>query len=588
MWLADRFRGFASGYRKTARLTVFLIVLASLVVPAFAAPATLNITPQIAINADDPFGCGLPLAPPTGSYQASGGVLMSGSYSGPVFFNGSATIEGHDKSSNVPEVQHLAFVKGDFQAVNYPSQTDAPLQGTPSVNSDTCNPVVDGYTYWVAAYSQLPCHSSSCILANETVTATVTGGNDQMFQLIMELPMFNETTFGATVNCAPTTAPCGLPLQGFYDMIFIIAMVLSGVGALIALASKELKGEQKQNIILELVLADLFIILFPLIYDNVALLTNYLDMTIISGPGRPFTDYDANIHLVWQTLMALTSGGGLWGALVSPITTLASYIIALVVYMMTLFLGVIRIWLVTVMVIAFPISLALKLIPFTRKLSSMVEDTLYGLILASLMSSVAIGVAAYILADAPNGPIWSQTIFYATGINGISNWVAAAALFTAVLLPTVFAPLTGVIFQTASQAAMVGVGVGTSMVGGAVAPMAGVVGVGGGALGGAMGGARAGAVPLSIGQSGAATLQSIGLGSRLAVAIPHSIKNVAVAGTAGMMKAVGIPTEAIARVAPMSSAHDVSKGILEKHAARLASAPAPPPAPRKWDDHAYT
>ena len=103
-----------------------------------------------------------------------------------------------------------------------------------------------------------------------------------------------------------------------------------------------------------------------------------------------------------------------------------------------------------------------------------------------------------------------------------------------------------------------------------------------------MGGARAGADPLSIGQSGAATLQSIGLGSRLAVAIPHSIKNVAVAGTSGMMKAVGIPTEAIARVAPMSSAHDVSKGILDRHASSLASAPAPPPAPRKWDDHAYT
>ena len=145
---------------------------------------------------------------------------------------------------------------------------------------------------------------------------------------------------------------------------------------------------------------------------------------------------------------------------------------------MTIFLGVIRIWLITVMVIGFPISLALKQIPFARKLSSMVEDTLYGLMLASLMSSIAIGVAAYVLADAPGGPVWSATIFAGTGINGISNWVAAAALFTAVLIPTVFAPLTGTIFQTASQAAMVGVGVGASMAGAAAAPMVGAAGSG--------------------------------------------------------------------------------------------------------------
>ena len=37
----------------------------------------------------------------------------------------------------------------------------------------------------------------------------------------------------------------------------------------------------------------------------------------------------------------------------------------------------------------------------------MVEDTLYGLILASLMSSIGIGVAAYVLADAE---VWSQTL----------------------------------------------------------------------------------------------------------------------------------------------------------------------------------
>ena len=305
-----------------------------------------------------------------------------------------------------------------------------------------------------------------------------------MFQLIMEMPLFNETTLGTTVHCAPTTSPCGLPLQGFYDFIFIIAIILAGGGLLIALANKQYTGDERKNVVLDFVIAVLFIVLFPVIYNNIALLVNYLDMTILAGPSLPYTDYTLSINLVWGKLLSWAQGGGIWGLLVSPITSVAGWVVALIVYLMTIFLGVIRIWLITVMVIGFPISLALKQIPFARKLSSMVEDTLYGLMLASLMSSIAIGVAAYVLADAPSGPVWSATIFASTGINGISNWVAAAALFTAVLIPTVFAPLTGTMFQTASQAAMVGVGVGASMAGAAAAPMVGAAGSGLGGVGG--------------------------------------------------------------------------------------------------------
>jgi len=247
---------------------------------------------------------------------------------------------------------------------------------------------------------------------------------------------------------------------------------------------------------------------------------------------------------------------------------------------MTIFLGVIRIWLITVMIIGFPISLALKQIPFARKLSSMVEDTLYGLMLASLMSSIAIGVAAYVLADAPSGPVWSATIFASTGINGISNWVAAAALFTAVLIPTVFAPLTGTLFQTASQAAMVGVGVGASIAGAAAAPMVGAAGSGMGGVGGALGGmgkGMSGAIaqaPQTIGQQAASTMQNMGLGERLLYAVPHSLKNVAVVGTTGVLAGMGASSAArsIATVAPLSSSGTVSRGIGQINATRQQAA----------------
>ena len=407
-------RQVASYYRKSARFAAFIILLASFAIPSVLAsgPGSLNLSPDVSVNAVTPFGCGNPFFPSNGYYQASGGVGITGTYSGNVFLTGSITIYGHDKATDKPETQTLTLTQADFSPnpMNFPSQSQSGVNN-PQVNSNFCEPVVDGYTYWVAAANQPGCTGGGCLLANSSVTVTVTGGTTQMFQLVMEMPLFNETTLGTTVHCAPTTAPCGLPLQGFYDFIFIIAIILAGGGLLIALANKQYTGDERKNVVLDFVMAVLFIVLFPVIYNNIALLINYLDMTILAGPGLPYTDYTLSVSLVWGKLLSWAQGGGIWGLLVSPITTLAGAIVALIVYLMTIFLGVIRIWLITVMVIGFPISLALKQIPFARKLSSMVEDTLYGLMLASLMSSIAIGVAAYVLADAPGGPVWSATIF---------------------------------------------------------------------------------------------------------------------------------------------------------------------------------
>ncbi len=580
MSLRKTIRLLAAYYRKTARFAVFIILLASFALPSVLAsgPGFLSLSPDVNVNAVEPFGCGFPLFPSSGYYQSSGGVSASGAYSGSLYLSGSITIYGHDKATDKPETEILALTQSDFSPnpLSFPSQSQSGVANGPQENSNFCQPVIDGYAYWVAASDQPGCTSAACLLVNSTVTVSVTGGSNQMFQLIMEMPLFNETTLGTTVHCAPTTAPCGLPLQGFYDFIFIIAIILAGGGFLVALTNKQLSGDERQNVALDFVIAVLFILLFPVIYNNIALLTNYLDMTILAGPNLPYTDYGLQISLVWGKLLSWAQGGGIWGMLVSPITSLAGWIVALIVYLMSIFLGVIRIWLITVMVIGFPISLALKQIPFARKLSSMVEDTLYGLMLASLMSSIAIGVAAYVLADSPGGPVWSSTIFAGTGINGISNWVAAAALFTAVLIPTVFAPLTGTLFQTASQTAMVGVGVAASMMGAAAAPFVGAAtgsGLGGmgalGALGKGMTGAI-GEAPQTIGQQAASTMQNMGLGERLLYAAPHALKNVAVVGTTGILSAMGgySAAKSLSTVAPLSSHSTVSHEIGRINAAR--------------------
>ncbi len=195
-------RLLASYYRKCARFAVFVILLASFAIPSVLAsgPGSLNLSPDINVNANSSFGCGFPLFPSSGSYQASGGVSGSGTYSGNVYFEGSITIYGHDQSTDKPEVQTLALPQSDFgpSPISFPGQSQAAVVNNPQVSSDFCKPFIDSYTYWVAASSQSGCFTGAWLLANSTVTVSVTSGSTQMFQLVTEMPLLNGTTLDTT------------------------------------------------------------------------------------------------------------------------------------------------------------------------------------------------------------------------------------------------------------------------------------------------------------------------------------------------------------------------------------------------------
>ena len=71
----------------------------------------------------------------------------------------------------------------------------------------------------------------------------------------------------------------------------------SPIRFLVALASKQFSGDERQMVVLDLVIAVLFILLFPVTCNNIALLANCLDMTILAGPHMPYTDYSLQINL---------------------------------------------------------------------------------------------------------------------------------------------------------------------------------------------------------------------------------------------------------------------------------------------------
>lgn len=347
---------------------------------------------------------------------------------------------------------------------------------------------------------------------------------------VVALPLFNDSMLGASNITQYDPVIPGL--GNVYNFVLIVAIIIIMVGAALALILRRMGKHGTDSMIMDIVIGLIAVIAFPSIYDGVARMINYLTQTLIAYPN-PYYDYGSSLQVLWNN-MEFAHGWSLWTLLTNSFFQIVFFVISGIVYIMLFFLGVARIFLIGAMIVAFPLSMGLRLIPFTRKLSSMIDDTLYGLMLASVMSAVVLGVGSYILSPSVWNSSSGNIFFQAVGQNG-QNWVAAAALLTAILMPTVLAPLTATIFQTASQVAMTGVGVATMIASGVATGGVGGVGAAGSAIGTLGKTAQiAGQPPPSIGQKLVAGMKAFGSSG-----LPAIGYNVATLGTAGFVGAAG-------------------------------------------------
>jgi hypothetical protein len=386
------------------------------------------------------------------------------------------------------------------------------------------------------------------------------------FQLIVALPLINDSMLGTNVTSSDPVLPA---IDGMYNFIMIVAFIILGISVIVEMITGAL-GKRKQQdtnsvqFLFNIAAGVVIILIFPMLYDYIARTVNYLDMTIIAYPA-PYTSYSSSISYVWNEIVF---GGSIWDLITAGILAAARAIMMLILYVMTYLLGMVRLFIIGVMLAAFPVAVGLRMIPFTRKLSQMVEDTLFGLILASLMSAIVIGVAANVLESNSSSNIFNV-------VQGWQGWMAAAALFAAVLMPTVFAPLTSIVFQTASQAAMTGVGVGTAIVaGGAIAGVGGVgaakMAVGGLTMPGSPGYLGSGVTPTT-GQKLAAGMKAFSRHS-----FPAMLSNITSLGAAGTLGALGAGEGAriVNRTLPLKTAKDVTasyQASVEKQLSAIAA-----------------
>ena len=571
LWSAykDAFVRVSAFYRRSSKLLFLLALVLAAVLPVTAASSTASVLVSIPNStAGTSYGyCWYGSCSPV---TVMGNLSVSGSYAGPIYFRGQAVVW----IQSVIEGQQIVnwTFTGSFQIpqqgghgppMSYPAENTAHFSTSytaPGWGWDTQQWSVTVFAYSDPGYTNL--------IGSGT---TVSSGQSDVFVLAVVVPLFNDTMLGAT--CQTVQGLCGpgapnpsplygyqLPAGSFYNYVMAISLVLLAVGALLSYLGKVATGRQERNsILIDAIIGVVAIFLFPLIYNNVATVVNYLDQSIIAYPN-PYTSYPIAIQNVWNQLLSLDTSSW-WNVLWDAANTLAGWVISLILWIMLRIVGTVRLFIFAVVIVAFPVSMGLRLIPFTKKLSDYIQETLFGMILASLLSAVILGVAAYAFAN------WSNpTNIFATG--GIEEkWVAASALFAALLIPTVFAPLTSFVYMATSNAAIAAGGVAASTMASAAAPLTGVgasaLGLGS-SVGGVGGATTAGGflassmqAPAGAASAGGVTWRHVGL------AVTHGLKNAVIIGSTGTLGAMGARTAELEvnRVMPVTSHSDMTKTI---------------------------
>ena len=276
-----------------------------------------------------------------------------------------------------------------------------------------------------------------------------------LYNTIVALPQFNDTMLFAYAT-KPSNDQPALPLEPYYNLMAIIGIIV-----LIPIAFIDLipSAENKERVgwlqvLMKISFGILVILIFPFVYDKIAYLLNIVNQMIIAYP-LPYYDYTvalANLehYLVFPSTVTLLT------ALSTVIFVLAYFIIAVIIWILSYMLGTIRILLIAGMIIMFPLSVALRDFRYTSKLGRMIEETLFGLILATILSASMLGIANFLITN------WNSpaNMFRLAGIQ--SQWVAISAVVGALFAPTVLAPLVSTVYESTAMMASVTGGVATA------------------------------------------------------------------------------------------------------------------------------
>ncbi len=379
------------------------------------------------------------------------------------------------------------------------------------------------------------------------VNAWVIGSADKsFFELMVKMPKFVDKPDATLADyeapalppssSSSSHAPSEKPgmIETYHNLRLIAIFVMAGAFILgMILFLGEEFGIQKKGQAIELIanalIYSLFLMVFPVLWDSVATGVEYLNVYILN-PANPTpenaaarakdlfiklggidTEFDMGKLLEGTAKALVGDQSGLTQLFHDVMTAIFRAFLAALIFLMMFIVGTIRIVLTASIIVGLPMILAIKLVPWVRRPADRLLETLYGLVVATVLSSIVVVAGAAYLDTLPKDTV----------VENFQAFVAAAAvIILAIFMPVMLSPMLGSVVSSitgmVTSSLMAGVVAGGSATMGAAKGAAGALGYGGAAPGslsgmGMGGGGGGGGAAFGGGMAAAA-----GLGSRLA------------------------------------------------------------------------
>lgn len=281
-------------------------------------------------------------------------------------------------------------------------------------------------------------------LALPYITETLAEGLN-LGPLLIHIPEM-QGTFWATSS--PVSEPSGIfymskvmgdlygTIMTISFAVLLIAFVL--VGLFYALEQFRVVGEGTASTILsESVFIIILIFIFPLLFNGAAAMINGIDEGIImhhvDDEGN-VTTYDAMVvdvaryagtvpGLLEKEMGGIPLIGDIPNMMSKAITVLITSSVSLIAIFTAFATGVFKVLAIAVLAAAFPLILALRLIPFTRSVSTRLTGAFIGLLLASIVMALFFRVAWGVLEYGGLGEVMLWAL-------GCGTLIAVTAAFT--------------------------------------------------------------------------------------------------------------------------------------------------------------
>lgn len=331
-------------------------------------------------------------------------------------------------------------------------------------------------------------------------------------------------------------------LLATYNSLRYVSFLLMPIAVLIGMMIflGEQFGIQRKGQALEIISNSFFYIIillfFPLLWDIVAAGVEALDVYIMN-PGNPSPDAAAarakdlfiklggvntevDMGKVFTDLGNAVIGNnqGLTQMFHDLMTAVFRAFMAAMIFLTMFIVGTMRIVMTATIIVGLPVILVIRLIPWIRKPADRLLDTFYGLVVATIISSIVVVAGTAYLDTMPKDTLEQ---------NFQASVAAIGVVLLAVLMPVMLSPMLGSIITsvtgmattalaagvTAAGAGVAGAARGASAMlggGGAGQAMAAGMSGGGGPGGGGIGASLAKAAMSGMGSSGKAMMKGFG------------------------------------------------------------------------------